>query len=66
MGEHGWQYQDSVNTYKNKLYVSRLCQFCDRFESDSIPHVLFVCTDGSERRLRLWSDLLVSAPKGEY
>ena len=48
-------------------FMSRLCQLCDRFESDSIPHALFVCRDGSERRLRLWSsDLLVSAPKGMY
>ena len=66
VGEHGWQYQGRVNTHNNRFHVSRLCQFCYRFESDSIPHVLFVCTDGSERRLRLWSDLLVSAPKGMY
>ena len=66
MGEHGWQYQGRVDSHNNRFHVSRLCQFCDRYESDSIPHVLFVCTDGSERRLRLWSDLLVSAPKGMY
>ena len=68
VGEHGWRYQgrDRHNSYTNRFRVSRLWQLSDKFDGDTISHVLFLCTYGYVRRLRLCSDLLLYAPKGMY
>ena len=43
--------------------TSRTCQQCTMMVTDSIPHMLFECASGSERRRNLWSDVINNSPK---